>query len=430
MESSIIEVKYPISFHQKDANVLGEHIRHGHNVVMIGMKRVGISNFLRFFLNHKGISQAYIADGKKHLFISIDLNDLVEKELFAFWTLTLKRILDSVDSLTIPQKNKKALESIFLHSIQSRDLFLTIDGIRKSLNLLVENGIIPTLFFVQFDRLQEVVTPEFFANLQGLRDSTNKQVNYVFTSFRSLDSISDVVFPKSSLTIFSHNMYLRPAQKEDVKTIYETFKKLYRLSLDQIIKTALFELVDGYVRYLHLSLIVLNEKKGKSIRAKEDLLSLLIEDERMVLQSEELWESLSEDEKRVLKKIVTKEKIGKEEKEKGVYLWQTGIIGENDVIFSPLFIHHVLEKKQQKKEEGSEFTKKELLMFELLKDKSPDVCEREEIIDKVWPEVVGLGVTDWAIDRLVARVRAKLKLQKSKFEIQTVKTRGYKMTSR
>ncbi|MBI2599147.1 helix-turn-helix domain-containing protein, partial [Candidatus Curtissbacteria bacterium] len=54
---------------------------------------------------------------------------------------------------------------------------------------------------------------------------------------------------------------------------------------------------------------------------------------------------------------------------------------------------------------------------------------REEIIEHVWPEVEELGVSDWTIDRLVARLRMKLKNQKSKYQIVTVKTRGYKLTS-
>lgn len=66
-------------------------------------------------------------------------------------------------------------------------------------------------------------------------------------------------------------------------------------------------------------------------------------------------------------------------------------------------------------------------MFTYLKDHSNEICERERIIENVWPEVEALGVTDWAIDRLVARVRNKLKAQGSKFEIQTIKTRGYKL---
>lgn len=56
-----------------------------------------------------------------------------------------------------------------------------------------------------------------------------------------------------------------------------------------------------------------------------------------------------------------------------------------------------------------------------------EVAERETISESVWPEVGDLGVSDWAVDRLVARVRNKLKLQKSNLEIQTIKTRGYKM---
>ena len=62
-----------------------------------------------------------------------------------------------------------------------------------------------------------------------------------------------------------------------------------------------------------------------------------------------------------------------------------------------------------------------------LKLHKDNICEREKIIEAVWPEVEAFGVSDWAIDRLAARVRQKMKLQKNSFEIQTVKTRGYKL---
>lgn len=429
MKHLVLEARYPIEFHKYDALLLGEHLLHRHNVVLIGMKRVGISNFLRFFLYHKDVSKTYIRDSRKHVFITIGLNDLVEIDLFAFWTLTLKRILDSVEELALSPKDKKILSTIFLHSIQLKDIFLTIDGIRKTLQIIIDNGFIPTLFFIQFDRLKNVVTPEFFANLQGLSDATNRLASYVFTSYRSLDAISPSVFPKSSLTVFSHNMYVLPAQKNDVDTIFDSFVSQYKLHLPHELKEELFVLVDGYVRYLHLSLIVLREKM--TIQSKQELLDLLLSDERMLLQSEELWESLTDEEKEVLKKLARKEVLTKAQKEKAEYLWNTGLVGKDNAIFSPLFLHFVEHRKPKVKDEGgAEFTKKEKLLYELLKNKNQEVCEREEIIDAVWPEVVGLGVTDWAIDRLVARVRAKLKKQKSNYVIETVKTRGYKMASR
>jgi DNA-binding response OmpR family regulator len=45
----------------------------------------------------------------------------------------------------------------------------------------------------------------------------------------------------------------------------------------------------------------------------------------------------------------------------------------------------------------------------------------------VWPEYEEFGVSDWTIDRLIARLRAKLKQQQSTYTIVTVKTRGYKL---
>ena len=155
---SIIEVKYPIEFRKDDAWGLGQHLKNRHNVVLIGMKRVGINNFLRFFLYHKDIINTYIVDKKKHLFIPVDLFDLVEREIFPFWTLTFKRIVDAVNKSTISGKTKKEIESLFLHSIQSHNLFLTMDGIRNCLSKIVEEDFLPTIFFNRFDRIKTAST--------------------------------------------------------------------------------------------------------------------------------------------------------------------------------------------------------------------------------------------------------------------------------
>ena len=64
MDNGVIEASYPITFRQNEARVLGEHLKNRHSVVLIGMKRVGISNFLRFFLNQfkQGIGDRLIGD--------------------------------------------------------------------------------------------------------------------------------------------------------------------------------------------------------------------------------------------------------------------------------------------------------------------------------------------------------------------------------
>lgn len=430
MDNEVIEVSYPISFRKKDAQALGEHLKNRRSVVLIGMKRVGISNFLRFFINHKEIASAYIADSNHHLFIPVDLNDLVEREIFPFWILTLKRIYDVVEVSSLKTEIKEYIEKLFSDSMQSKDTFLTIENIKKSLAKITQEKFLPTIFFIRFDRLKDVVTSDLFHNFQGLRDSANQKVSYVFTSFRSLPDLAPHIFTKSSFSLFAHNMYVKPVEEKDTKIIFGTYKTRYKLSLSTSLENSLFDVVDGYVQYLQLALISLHEAK-KGLKNKEEIFDFLSKDERIMLQSEELWESLQNTEQSVLLKIEEGQKVTEEERKTASYLWDSGFILETknrNEVFSPLFSHY-LKQRQVGKTNGSnvELSKKENLLFIFLKSKIEAVCEREEIIQAVWSEVEEFGVSDWAIDRLVARLRVKLKAQKASFEIQTVKTRGYKM---
>ena len=418
------EVQYPLSFRRKDAQSLGLYIKNRNNVVLVGMKRVGISNFLRFFLHKQGIAKKYIGDGN-HLFISVDLNDLVERELYPFWVLTLKRIEDSVMSSNVTEKTKKYIETLFLDSIQSQDLFLTIDSIRKSLVKLVEEGISPTIFFLRFDRMQNVVTPEFFANLQGLIDASHKNLSYVITSVRSLESLSPDVFTRASVSVFARTMYMTPSSKEDSMVVLNEICRRYGLDFPENTKLKILDIVDGYTQYLQFSLSYLHEKKNKSVLANiEDELFM---DERIAFQSEELWESLVQEEQDVLLKHSKGKQIASDEKEKASYLWNTGILSASGV-FSRLFERYLQNKEGSSKDTNKhELSKKEHLLLKILEENRGALCEREKIIECVWPEAALYGVSDWAVDRLVARLRSKLKSSDSEYEIVTVKTRGYKL---
>lgn len=226
-------------------------------------------------------------------------------------------------------------------------------------------------------------------------------------------------------------MDIKPTNAKDSAVIFQTFQKKYQLRIDQNTQKAIIWLSGGHVQYLQLSLIVFNEK-GTAIK-KDQLNDILLADERITLQSEELYESFNADEQNILKQIILKGKLNDEESQKTQYLFDTGCImkTKKDIqIFSPLFETYLLGKIQAKtngEKNNFDFTKKEYLLFQTLKETVNQICEREVIIAKVWPEYSEIGISDWAVDRLVARVRAKLKKQNSPFEIVTVKTRGYKL---
>ena len=430
MEQNSIITNFPLIFRYEDAKELGNHLSSDHSVVLIGIKRVGISNFLRFFINRDDVVKNYVNDSKKHMFISVNLNDLVECEIAPFWMLTLKRIVDTVENSKIKEEVKKDIRAIFLESIQLQDLFFTIDSVRISIIKIIEEGFLPTLFFIRFDRLGESVTPDFFANLEGLRDSSHQQLSYVFTSFLPFRRIFPGVSSHATFSIAYKNIYIKPTKREDTKILFHVYKNRYGVKLGENLEKEFLDLVDGHFQYLQFGLISLNEPSS-AIATKEELMNHLVNDGRIRLQSEELWENLNQEEQNILLKIVNNQEITKEEKKKGLYLWNTGFVTTDKQklkIFSPLFSYYVKERrKEELKESGVEFSKKELIFFEFLKRNKDLICEREKIIEEVWPEAEELGISDWAIDKLAGRVRSKLKLQDNNFEIQTIKTRGYKL---
>ena len=429
MEFEVIEQTYPEQFRRELTRELIDHLDKRRSVAFIGMRRVGISNFLRFFLYHKKIRNQF--SGKiKHLFIPVDLNDLIERTISSFWVLTLKRILDSAEASDFNPKLKKYVENLFLDGIQSKNTFILIENIKKALNKIISEGIYPTIFFLRFDRISESASADFFANLEGIKDATHHKLSFVFTTSRGLNAVSPKVFSHTSLSLAQSQIFLKPANETDSKIVCDAYLNRYNLQIPISMESELLKLAGGYIQYLQLALISLNEPET-DIRKISNLAEYLNSDERIKLQSEELWEGLTSNEQQALLKVLNGQKLNDKDIKDGKYLVDSGFLTSNLKIFSLLFADFLRSKNQ--KGEGSngkiELSKKEHLLFSYLKQNLGEICEREAIIEAVWPEEEALGVSDWAIDRLVARLRKKIK-EEGEVEIVTIKTRGFKLISK
>lgn len=428
------EESYPISFRTEEAKMLGHYLASRDSVELIGMKRVGISNFLRYFLYHKDIVKTYIDPDQKHVYIVVDLNNLIEIDIYPFWRLTLKRIVDTVEQYPVLAHLKEQISNQFLKSIQVQDLFFTVDAVRDSLTKIVDAGFLPTIYFIRFDRLQEVVTSELFGNLQGIVDSTNQKLAYVFTSFRELNDLSPEVFHKQSLATFAHKIYLKPANDEDMEVIMDTLLKKYHLEIDFETRKTIIQNCGGHVQLLQLSIIIVNEMLKRSKKIPEDFIQRIAEEERTTLQCEELFGTLKPEEQHVLLNIYHEVPLTEEDEKIASYLVNTGYIKQNGTrhVFSPFFAYYLkdMEHYNKKASVTHGLTKKEQMLYDVLKTNEDEICERDDIIQAVWPECNEIGVSDWALDRLVSRLRNKMKNNNDTSEIQTVKTRGFKMVSK
>lgn len=428
MSNQLIETLYPIDFRVKLSKQLGQHLHNRHSVEIIGMKRIGISNFLRFFINHKHIDKTFINNTKPRLLIPVDLNDLIERELFPFWRLTFKRIVDSLEKIDIKPEVKDKVANTFLTSIQTGDLLMTIDGVRDSLIEISNSGYIPTLFLIRFDRLKNTINSEFFHNLSSIISSTGNNLSFVFTSYRDLNSISEENIELNKNAAFTHQIFIKPAEYKDLEIIFNTLQEQYNLQLSEKIKKEMINNAGGHVQYLHLSFIITNDLDMNNMTPAK-YRKIISSDERITLQSEELYDHLTNAEQDVLMKVVDGKKISKKEQSSSKYLWDSGILNKANKIFS-LYFEEYLNKviaKHKKNSSSNELTKKEHLLFTLLENNLSEICERDKIVGVVWPECKLYGVSDWSIDRLVSRLRKKLALRNSPYEIETIRTRGFKL---
>jgi DNA-binding winged helix-turn-helix (wHTH) protein len=67
-------------------------------------------------------------------------------------------------------------------------------------------------------------------------------------------------------------------------------------------------------------------------------------------------------------------------------------------------------------------------LLELLLDASGGVCTREDVIEAVWPEAVGEGVSEQAIDALVRRLRDRIsEVDPERNYIVTVRGHGFRL---
>lgn len=426
MENFLFEKEYDQSFRAEDVKILSDSIAKRASIELVGMKRVGINNFLRFFLMNK--KQFLSSKENENLFTLVDLNDLIECELFSFWRLLLKRIVDQVEESNLPEKTKQKISNIFLRCIQSGDFFLTFDGVKEIISTISKNNTNITIFFTRFDRISEAVSLEFFNNLQSLKDAGIGKLSFIFTSFRSLSDMAPHIFDKNSLALFSKVHFIKPADKKDGLIMLNLFLKNHKVKIDEKNKEVILELSGGHAQYLQISSVILSEIYANGRKLFFNGLSKLIyDDERINLLSEELWESLNFDEKNILKEIANNKNVYREKQIENSYLWESGILNSKNKIFSPLFESYLQKLESDKGNQGLEFSKKEFLLYSILEKSSNEICEREDIVEFVWPEYKEYGVSDWSIDRLVARVRNKLKKQKNNYEIITIRTRGYKL---
>lgn len=344
----------------------------GNSLQLIGMKRVGIDEMLRIQ------TSKFAGEFEKYGYkpILINLNGMNDVSMQSFWEFTYA----SLATLEINTTTNSA----------------PLLAISQTISTLAGGGYKPLLIFSRFDRLIPVFTEDMINSLQFLLEE-NPQLRMIFTSYRDLAEMLDKQHFNAHIT--TKKIYVPPMSESETDYLNKLEFKLNASDLKKY--------------------NVLSGGHGLLFR----LLAINSDQEAIEMLFAEIWDSLSTEEKKLLSDLVLKGKSSSSN-ESG-YLVRTGLLAAGH-LFSSLFAEYVKTLKARKST-SQELTKKEALLYDLLQAHAGQIITRESICQHVWAEVDAYGVSDWAIDRLMARLRNKLKIKAGSHKIATIRGRGFRL---
>lgn len=389
----------------EDRKFLDSCIEKGQDVELIGMKRVGIGNFLDVFLKESIHIQT-------KLFVRINIQELYDIEGRSFYTLLLKDFVNSILRSSCEESIKRSAltleESLQTHG----DIHHVKEIIYSILNILQKNNIPVVIFFIRFDRLEPILNQGYFNELYNLKKN-NRNLTFVFTSYIPLKTFVPKLENMHNLITY----YIKPLISSETQHLLLFLTNYAQVSLSINSMHKLIGLSGGHTQLLRL-LVLLAKNKGT-----EYAIEHAFTDEQIELQCDELFTSIPQDEQKLLIQLVNNSLNSSIE---DLYISKSGIVVKN-TLFSPIFVYYINHIPSLINQEDTiTLTKKEKLLFEVLIQHKDSITEREHIMKYVWPELYELGgVSDWTLDKLVARLRRKLEMNKNGYSIITHKTRGF-----
>lgn len=398
------------------------------SIELIGMKNVGITTFVNnYLLQEKPLSRF---SKYKHSLVLCEINmyDLIEINTVSFYQLFLKRILEKIEELIAEGKLEITLKSTVPHTVKATDLLTLTDTTRYLLEQLKKKRLRCVIIFNRFDRIFPILTKDLIINLFNYVRQLNYKTTYLFTSYRPLSNIIQDGFFRTFTNGQLSQLFIQPLDARQAKQTIKKMAKQFNLKLSSEDVEQIAYLSGGHVKYIVLlvSMCATDDFSTKKINIQQ-----IADSEEISLLSEEIFKSLTTEERSTIASIA-EDTLAINKASKDSYLFKSNIVDNQGKVFSPLFASYIakLAANDSTATDTIYLTRKEQSLYDCLLDHIDAIVDRETITRRVWPEFSQLDIFDWTIDKLVGRLRSKLKLLEPEKKIITVRTRGYKLVSK
>lgn len=404
-------MKHPLKFKQleKRYKPVFDEISTGRSVSFIGLPLSAKSGYLQYiFRNELFLKESIPNYPLKHKVLYFEPVPIKADNFFLH---QLASAIENIDfGYTKPKENDS--NTIF------NSLLSYISKLGKEKKKLT--------LFISLHNVQHLLTAEDGQQLRALwepyRNPPNNPLNFVFMSHSQTPGIDPIPeFYQAVIEPMTESIYYFPTL--DIEDSTYSAKRYAKLVDVKLSEEQIQEIVKGAGGYYPLITRAVKTLKGQeaSIVTNSDL-----SDSPYIIDAINALKSSLTEQQRIQLRSAAQGRGGHDST-----LNNLGII-KKGIVESTWIQDYYRDKPKSKIQAREEYLLKgnELRVFRELLIKEEGVVSRDEIALILWAEEASEKYSDWAIDKLISRIRGKLKDGNSEYIIVTVKGSGYSMFKR
>ncbi len=445
----------------RDAARVFEHIQSSACCAVVGVSNMGKSVLLRGLARpdiqglHLGTEAQAIA------YVYVDCNRMVEMSERAFYEVVISALLDQLPADDTPQEVITALNAAYDAVINPPSAFHIPLRFNQALMQTVHH--LPQTLVLAFDEFDEAfahLDERVFTNLRALKDRDWQGIVYITATDRDLVDIRREPAVEEFLELFMHQtLYLAPLSEEDTRTLIQHLAEQMGVTFNVRDEQFIREWAGGHPGLIEAVARVLGSITGPINR--DEVQDFLIHrrameelrvDPTIRQECERIWNDLTAEEQEALFLLLSPGPTPASEalaalKRRHVILSDEE---EHPVLFARAFGEYVdrLRRRHLAPERGvhydpdeqavyvdgyrvQDLTALEHKLFLLLYGRQGEIVDKYTIVENVWGERFIDEVDDARVERLVSRLRKKLRpYPGAPTYLVTVRGRGYKLVAR
>lgn len=432
------EAPVPLDYRAEVLAPVFQALRAGDSCAVVAPASMGKSRLVRCLLQ-PALQQHYLAEqAALTRLVVVDCNRLAECSSWGLYELLLTTLVE-----TSTGDVRGELNSLRREALLSRDEMLARRHTELAMQLLDhEQRLHLCLLLDEFDEAYSTLPACALANLRALRDMHKYRLCYVLLLRDHPGRLRPSAEVEGFYELFSRSVYgLGPLQPADAGLMLDQLEARKQHKLAPAERSRLIALSGGHPGSI-VALFDLLRAQPAAPAAWTDWASA---QPTVIDECRKIWHGLAEDERLELNRV--SRGLAASAPALRELLRLKGLISAQDTLFSPLFNqfvrrHGAPADNRMRIDPATRtvwvagqhvegLTPREYDLLLALYQRHGEVCTRDELLQRVYPQDAGLEGSDNRLDTLVRRVREKIEpVREQPRYLLTVRGVGYRLAER